>query len=80
MIFLVIACWSAVRLASREEYQWLPMLIVPTTGFIIGGIYRKWIGAAIGLVAGLGMAVVLIFYDGLLWLIFTLPPHPKIDL
>jgi hypothetical protein len=80
MSFLVVACWTAARLASREEYQWLLLLIVPGTGFIVGGVYRQWIGSAIGFGLGLGMAVFLIFYDGVLWLVFTLPPHPKIDL
>jgi hypothetical protein len=68
------------RLASREEYQWLPFLVGPATGAIIGSLYGKIKGACIGIGIGLGVGMILTLLDCFLWLVFTLPPHPKIDL
>jgi hypothetical protein len=47
---------------------------------MIGALYGRLKGAGLGLGIGLAVAMLLILLDCFLWLLFTLPPHPKIDL
>jgi hypothetical protein len=79
MALVIVSCWTVARLVSREEYGRLPLLFGPVTGAIVGGLYGKIKGAWPGIGIGLGVAMLLIFLDLLLWLLFTLPPHPRID-
>jgi hypothetical protein len=80
MALLGASCWSTGRLVSREEYCFAPFLIGPLTGAAIGAIYGKFRGAFAGVLVGFLIALLSLVADVLFWLVFTLPPHPKIDL
>jgi hypothetical protein len=81
MVLLTLVTWTGVRLLSRYDPHWsIVLLCCVLTGNVVGGILAGWRGLLPGAAIGLLTGAVLIPLDVFLWLVFTLPPHPEVDL
>jgi hypothetical protein len=70
-----------VHLLTQESTELVHLVLVGgTTGLAAGGICWRWRGALIGAVAGCLLGLIAPALYGPFWLIFTLPPHPEVDL
>lgn len=82
MILTVVAAIAASAWLLMQENTKLWHLIVlgGMAGAVIGRIRWGWRGSTVGVVVEclLGLAAPILYVP--FWLVFTLPPHPKVDL
>jgi hypothetical protein len=73
--------WTLARFHSRDDIVSVGehFIWTITTGAVIGALMSDTRGLLIGAGVGLAAGAFFLIFDGLLWLVFTLPPHPKID-
>jgi hypothetical protein len=65
---------------SRESYWFVPFILGPLTGIVVGALCGKLRGALWGMLIGFFAAPLAMAADLVFWLVFSLPPHPKLDL
>jgi hypothetical protein len=80
MFCVAVSSWTFARLIAIEDIHFatflgLWLIIGVFAGVVLGNVRGALVGACAGLVVGFGI----LFYDFWLWMIFTLPPHPKTD-
>jgi len=76
MTFLLVSTWTMARLASRYDPHWaFALLLFSAIGAIIGVIMGNVRGTFIGACIGLAVGALVIPYEIMLWLVFTLPPY-----
>jgi hypothetical protein len=77
---LILSTWTAARLVSRYDPHWgIALLWGAVTGAIVGAALGNVSGCIASTALGVVVALVLIPFDVTLWVVFTLPPHPKTD-
>jgi hypothetical protein len=78
---LVLSTWTFARLLARYDVHWTVFLLWSSlTGTAVGALLASGRGCLVGTAVGLAVGLLLIPLDVFLWLTFTLPPHPKVDL
>jgi hypothetical protein len=72
---------ALVALLMREETElWHLMVCGGLGGAITGFVWRGWRGLLWGLIIGAVIGLISPFLYMPFWLVFTLPPHPELDL
>jgi hypothetical protein len=80
MSSLFVSTWTIARLASRYDPHWAIVLIMfSAIGAVIGIIMANVRGAFIGACIGLAVGALVIPFEIMLWLEFTLPPYRQYD-
>jgi hypothetical protein len=81
LLVAIAALPALVLLLMRDDTQlWELALVGAAAGMLVGGVRWGWRGAFIGVAVGcaIGLAAPLLYIP--FWLVFTLPPHPEVDL
>ncbi len=77
---LILSTWTFARVISKWDIHWTFFVLACTAvGIVIGAIANNIRGALIGGTVGLVVSVPLLFFDMLLWLVLSLPPHLNVD-
>ena len=81
-VIVTVSTWTLARLLSKHDFHWCLFLLFWTLlGAIVCGLVQRSLrGSLIGLIFGHFAGVLMLGLEGLLWMLFTLPPHPKVDL
>jgi hypothetical protein len=77
---IVFSTLTLARLVSKEVDLLFAASWCLITGAAVGALLRNARGALVGAAVGLLAGVPLLCLDIFLWLVFTLPPHPAVDL
>jgi hypothetical protein len=65
---------------SRYDVHWAVFLLWSSlTGTAVGAALANGRGCLAGAAAGIAVGFLLLPFDVLLWVVFTLPPHPEVD-
>lgn len=81
LVIVAAALIGMVSRLMREGTQfWHLVAVGAVAGVLAGGVRWGRRGALVGLAAGCVLGLVAPFLYMPFWLVFTLPPHPEVDL
>ena len=78
---LALSAGAFAGLLARYDVHWTVFLLWSSvTVVVVGAALAHGRGCLVGAAAGLVAGALLVLFYGFLWLTFTLPPHPPVDL